>query len=333
MNSDKVKTHRLKIATRSSPLALIQADYVKKNLERQGFSSELCQIKTTGDLILDKPLHEIGGKGLFIKELEKSLLRQETDLAVHSLKDLPCKLDSQFKFVAYLSRTYFHDILVVPKDGSPLSSLLEGETLLSEDFISQLPSCKIATGSLRRKALIQRCHPKIEVLPIRGNINTRLAKLKKEALDGLILSEASLARLKIPADDFVFYKLDPVWFVPCTAQGVIVVESLAGFEQDSVLAKISCEDTKKACELERAILASLGGSCLLPIGIYCRLGQGVYEIYVVVLNESGSQELRYKKSFNLTEGQEDIVQKVKLDLYEKNINEILLQLGIEGITS
>ena len=332
MNHDKAKNSSLKIATRSSPLALIQANYVKKRLQTQGISSELCLIKTTGDKILDKPLHEIGGKGVFIKELEKSLLRQETHIAVHSLKDLACTLEPSFKFVSYLPRTYFHDILVVPKESQKLLAHFPEKKVLGQSDFKVLQSYIIGTGSLRRKALIAETNPELKIAPIRGNINTRLEKLKSGTYDALILSEASLERLGISEEEFVWFKLEPSWFVPCTAQGVIAVESLAEFsDPKDVFAQMNCSQTQLCCELERGVMARLGGSCLLPIGIYFQRSDGKLLGNIVVLNENATKKLRYQKSFSDSRELSSIIEEVIRDLLDLGVNDILQDLGIEKV--
>lgn len=331
-NKPKIKPFTLKIATRSSELALIQAEYIKKKLAAEGTKAELHHVKTTGDRIQNKALSEIGGKGLFIKELEVSLQKKESQLAVHSLKDLPCALHHDFELICYLPRDFKHDVMVLPSQNNFLKSYCEQHNVfIDENTFASFPKFKIATGSLRRCALVQSTNKNIETMPIRGNIGTRLKKLKNKECDALILAEASMKRLNISSDEYIYYKLDPSWFVPCTGQGVIVVESLAGSQHSSLLKNISCTETKLCCKLERKILACLGGSCLLPIGIHCVISNGQYICQVLVMNNTGEHQLKYKSSFSTQENQTLIVQKVKKDLYERNVNDILQILGLPSI--
>ena len=215
-----------RLATRSSPLAKIQAESVRKLLLEKGFHAVLKELKTEGDRVQDKPLSEIGGKGVFIKELEVALLEGEADVGIHSLKDLPCRLEDSFELVAHLPRDFPHDVIVVKK-ASRLDQIFEvGKNFLRKDDLSSLPAFDVATGSLRRESLLRNANSLITVLPIRGNIGTRLKKLDENYAEALILSEASLLRMPYDEKKFQFYRLDPSWFVPCAGQGVVVVEAL-----------------------------------------------------------------------------------------------------------
>ena len=326
------KSEELFLGTRASPLAILQAEIVKKKLEQSGRQASLNLIKTTGDQIQNKPLNEIGGKGLFIKELEASLLRRETDLAIHSLKDLPCQLHEDFELISYLKRDYPHDVIILRKDKNFLENIVQKNNFLNEEHFKNLSSHKIATGSLRRSALIKKANKKIEVCPIRGNIGTRMKKLENKECDALILSEASIKRLGLNEELFVAYTFDPKWFIPCAGQGVIVIEALKEKKYSKLFQESSCSISQKCCTIERGILEALGGSCLLPIGVYCKPSGSTLNLHVLVINKDGTKELRHTDSFNTEEEISTLVQKTKKDLIHKNVNDVLKDLGISEIS-
>lgn len=329
-SSEETPSKSLLLGTRASPLAVLQTKIIQKKLAALGVDAELELIKTKGDRVQDKPLSEIGGKGVFIKELEASLLSGESDLAVHSLKDLPCHLHESFELVAHLKRDFPHDVMILRKEKNPFKTPLEGN-LLEKDFKS-LAKIKIATGSLRRKALLLEANPELEICPIRGNIGTRLGKLENKDCDALILSEASIKRLPFDEDKFIFYILDPDWFIPCAGQGVIAVEALKKQQLGPKLKELSCEETVLRCNIERGLLAALGGSCLLPIGVYCTHSGNKLTVRSLVTTEDASLQVRHKEIFGETEPVESIVQKMKEALYDKNVNAILKALGIPPIS-
>ena len=326
----KTENHSLRLATRGSPLALIQAEIVKKKLESMGSRCEIKIFKTTGDRIQDKPLHEIGGKGLFIKELERALLADEADLAVHSLKDLPCKVNKDFELSCYLERDYPRDVIVLKKDKNFLESL-DPKKALTKGDIKLLSSKKIATGSLRRSALLKLCKPDLEVLPIRGNIGTRLGKLAAGYCDALVLSEASLKRMSYDEKFFTYYAFDPEWFIPSSGQGVIALETLR--EPSFDLSQLNCKTTQKCTEIERGILESLGGSCILPIGVHCKFENSFCEVKAIVMSHDGKEKVFHQEDFSGSEESFTIIEKMKEKLYQKNVHKILISLGIPPLES
>jgi len=246
----KTKT---KIGTRGSVLALAQAQEVLAGLtaahhaSRQEF--EVCVIKTSGDRIQDRPLAEAGGKGLFTKEIEEALLAREIDLAVHSMKDVPTILPAGLAIACYLPRADVRDAFISSKAAS----------------LSQLPAAAVVgTSSLRRQAQVKRLRPDLQVVPLRGNVDTRLRKLQEGAVDATLLACAGLARLGLSSRITQPVSIDDM--LPAVAQGAIGVEIRADDDRTAhLLAPINHAQTALAVAVERAFLAKLDGSCKTPI--------------------------------------------------------------------
>jgi hydroxymethylbilane synthase len=248
------KTASLRIGTRGSPLALAQAHMVREALaaahSRDPAGIEIVTIRTSGDRIQDRPLAESGGKGLFTKEIEEALLSGDIDLAVHSAKDLTTLLPAGLTIAACLRREDARDAFISRKANS-LATLAKGATL--------------GTASLRREAQVRRLRPDLNIVPLRGNVETRLRKLDEGAMDATILALAGLKRLQ--RADAVTAILEPRDFLPAAGQGAIAIEVR---ETDDVtreaLAGINHPTTLTALACERAFLAVLDGSCRTPIG-------------------------------------------------------------------
>lgn len=258
-------TKTYKILTRGSPLAMWQAKYVQDFLNKVGISTEIQIIKTTGDRIKDKSLQEIGGKGVFIKEIEQALIQKKGDFGVHSLKDLAAEVKSPFALPCFFSRHPAEDLLIFHPSWSPKLKELP-ETLRKEDF-QKLGDLRIATGSLRRSCLLKEANSNTQILPMRGNIETRLRKLKEENHDAIVLSKAAIHRMGL-SEEYPSFTLDPSWFVPCAGQGVIAIECLEDHPLREKLTKLSDKKTEEFVNLERKILAYLGGDCTLPVGVH-----------------------------------------------------------------
>jgi hydroxymethylbilane synthase len=244
---------KTKIGTRGSVLALAQAQEVRAGLEaahharRQGF--EVCVIKTSGDRIQDRPLADAGGKGLFTKEIEEALLAREIDLAVHSMKDMPTILPAGLAVACYLPRADVRDAFISPKAAS----------------LTQLPAAAVVgTSSLRRQAQVKRLRPDLQVVALRGNVDTRLRKLEGGAVDATLLACAGLARLGLSSRITEPVSVDDM--LPAVAQGAIGVEIRADDERTArLLEPINHAQTALAVAVERAFLARLDGSCKTPI--------------------------------------------------------------------
>ncbi|WP_376692194.1 hydroxymethylbilane synthase [Wenzhouxiangella sp. EGI_FJ10409] len=247
----------LRIATRKSKLALWQTEHVAQQLRERypGLDVTLVPLSTRGDEVLDRSLAEIGGKGLFLKELERAILDGEADIAVHSLKDVPAEPSADFDLAAFLPRADWRDWWITRDGSSP----------------EQLPAgSKVGTASLRRQSqLLARC-PGLEVVTVRGNVQTRLAKLDGGDVDALILAAAGLQRLQIDREHVM--ALEPPSFLPSAGQGVIVVQCRAGeSETRELLAPLNCADTLATMRAERAVVAELGGDCRMPLAAFARL--------------------------------------------------------------
>ncbi len=245
------------IATRGSELALWQANFIKAQIEAK-YSDVHCElnvIKTMGDKILDVPLAKIGGKGLFVKEIETALLENKADIAVHSMKDVPMELPVGLKLVSS------------PKAGS------SNDALVSTRFntIGELPiNAKVGTSSLRRKLQLLELRPDLEVLDLRGNLQTRLRKLDEAMYDAIILAEAGLVRLGL--EDRVKESIDIEKMLPPSCQGILGLEARSDdVEIIELLKFINDEDTDIRVRAERRFLFELKGGCQVPIACYSTL--------------------------------------------------------------
>ncbi|MCX6126999.1 MAG: hydroxymethylbilane synthase [Proteobacteria bacterium] len=251
------------LATRGSMLALWQANYVADLLRAKGLEPTLNIIKTTGDVVQDRFLHEIGGKGLFIKELEEAMKAGQADLAMHSLKDLPVNIPEGFVLPAILKRHSACDAIIFKKDLYKGLGLTSGETLTAQ-HIKALGPMRIATSSLRRQGLLEQLKSGIIIQPVRGNVDTRLRKLEEQNWSALILAEASLDRLSIKGVHA--HRLDPSWFVPCAGQGALAIETIDNSYLLETLRQLNCSETFLHVSIERSVLRTLGGDCTMPFG-------------------------------------------------------------------
>ncbi len=243
----------LTIGTRGSQLALWQAAFVKRQLEGlfPKLEIHLRTIKTTGDTIQDRSLVGLG-KGVFTKEIENALLTGDIDLAVHSLKDLPTELPSGLCIAAILEREDPRDVLITAT-GFPLEDLLGG--------------AKIGTTSPRRKAQLLHMRPNLRVVDVRGNIDTRLRKLRETDLDGIILAAAGIKRLLEP--EIITQYFDTERMVPAVGQGALAVETREGDSTvKTLLAPLNDSETVAEVTAERTVLGSLSGGCQVPVGAY-----------------------------------------------------------------
>lgn len=250
---------RLVIGTRGSPLALAQAELVRRTLGvadpalAEPDAVAIRVIKTTGDHVLDRPLAEIGGKGLFTKEIEEALLAGTIDLAVHSMKDVPTRLPDGLTIAAVLPRADPRDVLIAEGAGR----------------LADLPAGTIVgTASLRRAAQVLARRPDLEVVPLRGNVQTRLAKVQDGIVGATLLAAAGLARLGLAGQVGTPLSVDEM--LPAVAQGAIGVECRAADEAMlDRLARLDHRLTRLCVEAERALLAALDGSCRTPIAALC----------------------------------------------------------------
>ena len=270
---------RLVLGSRASDLARTQARRVADLLDEAwpGLDVEIEWITTTGDRVLDKPLPEIGGKGLFTAELEAALRTGEIDAAVHSLKDLPTDLGGEFAVLGVPEREDPRDVLLGPEGTLQPAGLAEGAV--------------VGTSSLRRKAQLLARRPDCRVRDVRGNVETRVEKMRSGEYDAVLLAAAGLRRLDLLAPGTTF--LEPPDWLPAPGQGALGVEGRAGDEATRrILARLEASDVRAEVEAERSLLATLEGGCLVPVGALGRTREGEVRLDAVVLPEDGSRELR-----------------------------------------
>lgn len=240
-----------------------QARHVADRLASRGVASRIKVVSTSGDQLKDAPLYDFGGKGLFAKEIETVLRQGQAQLAVHSSKDLPVIEPSDLTLVCALPRVTAGDLLL-----SNDRHLFEGLTTIGANDCQRLRGRTIATGSLRRKFLLLQAEPSLTIQGLRGNVDSRLARLLANEFEVTIIAETSLQRLAIEEKSFASYQLDRQWFVPSCGQGVIVVQSRRDFKFIDEIATIGCQSTMRRLQIERAIIRALGGSCALPFACH-----------------------------------------------------------------
>ncbi len=255
---------KLIIGSRASDLALWQANFVKKELEKnnKNVSVEINIIKTKGDKILDVALSKIGDKGLFTKELEHELLKGTIDIAVHSLKDLQTDIPKGLKLACVTKRHEVEDVLIARKKGMTINKLPEGAT--------------VATGSLRRRSQLKHLRPDINVVDLRGNVPTRIQKFLDSKWDAIILARAGVERLKLKKHISSYLPLDD--FLPAVGQGALGIEIRTDNKfAEEVIKSIHHNDTYSAILAERTLLKTLEGGCQVPIGALAEVrSNGLY---------------------------------------------------------
>lgn len=277
---------KIRIATRFSPLAMLQAKEVIKKIQHHHptCACEVIKIESDGDLT-DTPLHMIGGKGLFVSKLEQALDNDIADIAIHSLKDVPASLDKKFTIAATLPREEVEDVLLL-RDKLNISDLSK--------------KLKIATSGPRRKAQLLGINSGFNIVPIRGNIQTRIDKMTSENLDGLIVAKAALNRLKIAHPNIYIFSQEEM--LPAASQGAIgieVIEENLEAEINNLLQSINDNLTFQATEIERTVVAALQGNCLSPVSALCKINDQDVELKVRVSNQNGTEVYDQKEIFKL----------------------------------
>jgi len=268
----------IRIATRKSALALWQANHVADRLSLfpEVESVELVPMSTRGDEILDRSLQKIGGKGLFIKELEVAMQRGEADIAVHSMKDVPAEMPEGFCLAAILERANDADALVSP-DGRQFEDLPEGAL--------------IGSSSLRRQAQLRMMRPDLRIEPLRGNVNTRLAKLEAGEFDAIILAAAGLERLGL--EQHISQQFTPEQMLPAAAQGVLGLECLSSnHELRTLLGRMNHAETVKTTLAERVVARDLGASCQSPVAAHAVMAGDTLKVTALVAMPDGSEFIR-----------------------------------------
>jgi len=321
----KGQSKQLVIGSRGSVLALWQANFVLQKLAQNGIHSTIKTFKTTGDVVQDRFLHEIGGKGLFIRELEDALLRGECDLAVHSLKDMPVNTPEEFSLCATLPRHAVEDLLVIHPEGALKN--LPAKIQSSDQLLPYKNSTlKIATSSLRRESYLRKYLNKVEVIPVRGNVDTRLRKMLESKWDGILLAHASLERLSL-LKDYQTAVLSPDVMIPCAGQGALAIEMKKDHPLLSEVKKLNCEKTYREISVERCILRKLGGDCTMPFGSLAQLKEGKLKTATIVLAKNG--ESAFSEITFTQENEKDIAEKVFQDLEKNGLEKIFNQLGLK----
>jgi hydroxymethylbilane synthase len=265
----------IRIGTRDSELALWQAHTVQKKINDLGFKTEIIAVKAQGDVMLDKPLYELGITGIFTKTLDIAMLNGTIDIAVHSMKDVPTALPHKIVQAAVLERGNSLDLLIHKGN----LDFLKGDGI-------------IASGSLRRQAQWFSKYPLHKVVDLRGNVNTRMQKLKDNSWNGAIFAAAGLERINLKPENFL--NLD--WMIPAPAQGAMVVLAM---ENDSfcreVIAKMNHEETDICTKIERDFLRTLEGGCTAPIGAFATIIGNEIELKGILLSIDGQTKIEIKK--------------------------------------
>jgi hydroxymethylbilane synthase len=273
----------IRIGTRDSELALWQAHTVQKQLQDLGYATEIIAVKSDGDLILDKPLYELGITGIFTKTLDIAMINGQVDIAVHSMKDVPTALPKGIVQAAVLERANVLDILVH-----------KGNL----DFLENTGI--IATGSLRRQAQWWNKYPNHTVVNLRGNVNTRMQKLKDNDWNGAVFAAAGLERINLKPDSFI--NLD--WMIPAPAQGAMVVLAMEndGFTIDAV-SQLNDIETEICTYIERQFLRTLEGGCTAPIGALAKYNENddTIDFKGILLSVDGKQKLEIEKSVDISD--------------------------------
>jgi hydroxymethylbilane synthase len=300
----------IRIATRKSELALWQARHVAGKLEALPEVSgiTLVPLSTRGDEILDKSLQKIGGKGLFIKELEVAMQTGAADIAVHSMKDVPAEMPDGFCIAAVLERANPHDAYL-SASGLPFSELPPGAT--------------IGSSSLRRQAQLKAQRPDIDVIPLRGNVNTRLQKLADGQYDAIILACAGLERLGLQAH--ITNEFDVTVMLPAAAQGVVGIECLADrAELRAVLSSLEDPTSKFTTSAERAVAAKLNANCQSPVASFATIENDILTIDALVASADGETVIRQRVSGSVDDA-ERLGQQVAEQLLKEGAGALLVE--------
>jgi hydroxymethylbilane synthase len=272
------------VGSRGSPLALRQTEIVQERLLCLGVETELVKVKTSGDVFLDKPLHQLTGVGVFVAEIDERMLSGRIDLAVHSMKDLPTKRPEELTISAVLKRDSPYDILLC-RDGSTdgIEGLKEGAT--------------VGTSSMRRTAQLRRARPDLGVASLRGNLQTRLHKLERGDFDAIVLAEAGLERMGLKMD---YARLDGERFVPSANQGTIIVVARKASAAASCSAGLDDAKSRSETMIERRILETVGGGCVVPMAVHATVSGSRARVLTEVLSLDGKRFVRLDEEISLS---------------------------------
>ena len=254
-----------------------------ERLQPLGVEIEICKVKTSGDVFLDKPLHQLSGVGVFVAEIDERMLSGEIDLAVHSMKDLPTKRPGGLTIAAVLKRDSPFDILV-SRSGQCLEDLKEGAI--------------VGTSSMRRTAQLYRARPDLGVKSLRGNLQTRLRKLDQGDYDAIVLAEAGLQRMGLERN---YVRLDGERFVPSANQGTIIVVAKKGTNAELYSKSIDDMPTRTETMIERKILETVGGGCIVPMAVHADILDGEARVLAEVLSLDGKRFVRLDEKISLND--------------------------------
>lgn len=304
-----VKRNRLIIGTRGSKLALWQANWVKETLEKlyPNIEIEIEKIKTTGDKILDAPLAKIGGKGLFVKEIEEALLSKKIDIAVHSMKDVPTEIPEGLHIVAICKREDPRDAFI-SHDGKSLKELSDGAT--------------VGTSSLRRAVQLKALRNDLNIKPLRGNVDTRIRKLNEAQFDAIVLALAGLKRMQM--EHTVTEIISDETVIPAIGQGAIGIETrLDDSFVNEVLAPLNHEETALCVSAERAFLKVMGGGCQVPLACHAKIENGLIKINAMIGDPDGELSIiKGHKQGSLSDAQR-LAEELAMELLNRGGNLIL----------
>jgi len=263
-----------------------QTQIVQDKLLSLGIETERILVKTSGDVFLDKPLHQLTGFGVFVAEIDERMLSGEIDLAVHSMKDLPTKRPEELTISAILKRDSPYDILLC-RDSSTkcLEELKEGAV--------------VGTSSMRRTAQLRRARPDLKITNLRGNLHTRMRKLDEGEYDAIVLAKAGLERMGLEKD---YVRLDGERFVPSANQGTIIVVARRGSKADLYSRSLDDAPTRAETMIERKILETVGGGCVVPMAVHASTKNGQARVLAEVLSLDGKRFVRLDENISLQEG-------------------------------
>jgi hydroxymethylbilane synthase len=310
----------IRVGSRESKLALAQTELVLKEIKKfhPEMQFELVPMKTTGDKILDRNLDQIGGKGLFVKELDRALLERKVDLTIHSLKDLPMEIPDELPILGYSKREDPRDAMIC---GQKLKSYLDekaGEDGEKEKALSEEEKLCIGTSSKRREKQLSILYPKADFRGIRGNVQTRLRKLEEEGYDATVLAMAGLKRLGVEEIADQIFSVDEV--IPAAGQGILVLQGRRG-EEYFFLDEVCDREAAYAATAERSFVKTLDGGCTSPAAAYAELAGNQLLLRGLYYDEETEGFLTGKKSLLLAEGAlaeaEKLGKELALELKEK----------------
>ncbi|MBO3699614.1 hydroxymethylbilane synthase [Roseivirga sp. E12] len=275
---------KIRIGTRGSKLALWQAYHVEEKLKAAGFETEIVTIETKGDKILDVSIAKIGSKGVFTEEIEDQLATGQIDIAVHSAKDMQSTLPNGFELIAFMEREKANDVIISHKDGLEMNQ--------DSHFV-------LGTSSTRRVATLKRFYPNIKTVAVRGNLQTRIRKMKEGACDALLLAYAGVHRMGY--EDMICKELSFEEFIPAVGQGSVAIEvheSLQGEKSDRIREVLNHSETETCLKAERAFLKTVDGGCSIPVFARATLNESKLEIEGGIISLNGEERISYKRMAN-----------------------------------